>query len=198
MGLSARVGTTRLRLLAEVPIAGLLTEFAFLIDWVICFIGDLDVQEFLRKYISKNPGPIVDIDTEEVVGEHEGLAFYTIGQREGIGIGGVAKPYYVVRKHIEGNKLFVAMGRNNPHLFSDHVKFSELHWINKKVAELSVDGLNELDLKASVRYRHKPVAGRITDQSRFNFTEAQRAITPGQSIVFYSGNICLGRAVIEY
>lgn len=158
----------------------------------ICFIGELDVQEFLRKYLPTKPGEIVDIDTDEVVGQHDGMAFLTIGQRQGIGIGGLDKPYYVVNKDPKANKVLVAMGKDNPALFAQEVCFEGLHWIDQVPGETI-----RKDMLASIRYRQKPEAGELNiEKKNFIFKEPQRAVAPGQSIVFYQKDICLGRGVI--
>lgn len=157
----------------------------------ICFIGKIDVSEFLRKRIDQSPGEIIDIESKEVVGKHDGISFYTIGQRQGLGIGGVKKPYYVVEKDIENNIIYVANGEDNPYLYHRSVSFSS-------------PTFDKLDIKsekvsASVRYRHDPEVGKLNfDDMKFIFDKPQRAISPGQSIVFYQGDICIGGAIIEH
>ncbi len=156
----------------------------------ICFIGKIDVQKFLRSRIKKKKGEIVDIDLNKVVGEHEGIMFYTVGQREGIGIGGTKEPYYVVDKDIEKNILYVAQGRDNLHLFKSEVRFEDIHFV-------SSCPYHKTKLEASLRYRHIPQKGELDiKNNRFVFEEPQRAPTSGQSIVFYDGNICVGGAII--
>lgn len=157
----------------------------------ICFIGKIDVQEFLRSNINKKPGSIVDIDTKEIVGKHEGIMFYTIGQREGIGIGGVKQPYYVVDKDSSTNILYVAQGKDNPALYKSIINFDDLHFIT---------GLSprKNSLYASIRYRHQPEIGDLKiEENKFIFEKAQRAPTSGQSIVFYDNEHCLGGAIIN-
>lgn len=155
----------------------------------ICFIGKIDVQEFLRKRLDTNTGQIIDIDKHDVVGKHDGLNFYTIGQRQGLGIGGVDIPYYVVAKEKQKNILYVAKGTNNKHLMKKEVNYSNL-FLNKTPRSKQIG--------ASIRYRHEPQLGEINIKSqKFNFDQPQRAISPGQSIVFYEGEICLGGAIIE-
>lgn len=155
----------------------------------ICFIGKIDVQKFLRSRITKRQGKIVDADTGHTLGEHEGVMFYTVGQREGIGIGGAKEPYFVVDKDIEKNILYVAQGKDNPKLFSNEVKFEDLHLIS--------DETPEGQLTASIRYRHTPQKGILDlENNKFVFEEPQRAPTSGQSIVFYNEDICLGGGTI--
>lgn len=167
----------------------------------ICFIGDLDVQEFLRKYIARTPGAIVDADSGKKIGEHEGLAFYTIGQREGLKIGGAGEAYYVVGKSLENNTLLVVQGGENPKLFAREVKFTNLHWLNLDVEKLAMTELNKLNLTASHRYRHPAAKGVFASLNSdktgtFLFDGPQRALAPGQSLVLYRGEVCLGNAVI--
>lgn len=157
----------------------------------ICFIGKIDVQDFLRENIKVKTGDIIDIDTKEIIGKHDGVMFYTIGQREGIGIGGAGKPYYVVSKDSLKNVLYVANGKDHSALFNKIVKFEDIHWINSEEK-------THRTISASIRYRHKPSAGFINIESnQFIFEEPQRAITPGQSIVFYDNELCLGGAIIS-
>lgn len=156
----------------------------------ICFIGKIDVGKFLRSNISKNPGNIVDIDSQKTVGTHEGVVFYTIGQREGIGISGAKKPYFVVDKDLSQNILYIAQGKDNPALYKNVVSFEDLYFISGKIPQ-------KQQVLASIRYRHKPEIGTIDiDKNRFIFKNPQRAPTPGQSIVFYDDEQCLGGAVI--
>jgi len=156
----------------------------------ICFIGKIDVGKFLRSNIGKNPGNIIDIDSQKAVGTHTGVAFYTIGQREGIGIGGVKKPYFVVDKDLSQNILYIAQGKDNPALYKNMVNFEDLHFISKETPQ-------KQQLYASIRYRHKPEIGEIDiNKNKFIFKNQQRAVTPGQSIVFYDEEQCLGGAVI--
>ncbi len=156
----------------------------------ICFIGDIDVREFLRTRLKKKKGEIIDIDSKKAVGEHEGAAFYTIGQREGLNIGGAAEPYFVAGKDIEKNEVYVAMGKQNPALFKQKIVISNLNWINEPTEEVEV----------SIRYRQKPVPAKIKlhkDKATIEFYAPVRAITEGQSAVVYSGDECFGGGIIE-
>lgn len=156
----------------------------------ICFIGEINVQDFLRKNISPHLGKIVDIDNGQAVGMHDGIEFYTIGQREGLKIGGSKEPYYVCAKDKQHNIVYVANGKNNPQLFKTEVRFSDVHWINSD--------FQNLDITAAIRYRQKPAAGKLDlKQNKFSFEQPQRAIAEGQSIVFYQGSKCLGGAIIN-
>jgi tRNA-specific 2-thiouridylase len=161
----------------------------------ICFIGDLDVSEFLRKYIDCQVGEIVDEDSGEVIGKHSGVAFYTIGQRQGLGIGGADKPYYVSSKDAKRNIIYAVQGRGNKKLCKHEILVENTHLINKKA---DYTELEKFPLTAAIRYRQVPQRGQYDSRKkRFVFTEGQWAPSPGQSLVYYSGNICLGRSIIK-
>ncbi|KXK27401.1 MAG: tRNA-specific 2-thiouridylase MnmA [candidate division WS6 bacterium OLB20] len=152
----------------------------------ICFIGDINVRAFMRSGIRVHTGVIRDLDSGEIVGEHDGIEFYTIGQREGLGIGGAAKPYYVADKREDSNELLVVMGSDHPALFKTEAELTDLHWITDRPQD---------SLAASVRYRQTPVSGDLTG-STFNFDQPVRAVAPGQSVVIYSGDECLGGGIV--
>lgn len=155
----------------------------------ICFIGEINVQEFLRANISVQSGDIVDADTDEVVGKHDGVWFYTIGQREGLGVGGQSVPYFVVDKDIAQNILYVGHGNDHPRMFRQLVDLENLHFIGEK---------HEGELTAAARYRQTPQPG-ILDlaKKQFVFDNPQRAITSGQSLVIYYQDECVGGGVIR-
>ncbi|KEQ12229.1 tRNA 2-thiouridine(34) synthase MnmA [Endozoicomonas numazuensis] len=164
----------------------------------ICFIGERRFRDFLKQYLPAQPGAIVT-DQGEVIGEHSGLMYHTIGQRQGLGIGGLKgaseSPWYVVEKDLKNNQLIVAQGNNHPMLFSEALTASEIFWISGSAPELPAQ------LTAKIRYRQQDQACRLeqTTDGRFLviFNEPQRAVTPGQSVVFYHNDICLGGGVIE-
>lgn len=147
----------------------------------ICFIGEINIREFLKNYIKTERGPVMTT-SGKVVGEHEGLPFYTIGQRQGIGIGG-GIPYYVVKKDFKKNTLVVAEGPFDQKLFSDELKARSLHWISDKEPKFP------LACVARVRYRQPLQEVTVKKEKKSGisakFKEPQRAITSGQSIVFY-------------
>lgn len=164
----------------------------------ICFIGERRFKTFLKNYLPATPGNIETLDGE-VIGLHEGLMFYTIGQRQGLQIGGKAKfhqlPWYVAHKDIKQNILYVVQGSDHPALYKTKVNVSALHWINKPLCL-------PLNASAKTRYRQQDQActlSKTDTQGQYQaiFTKPQRAITPGQSIVFYQGDICLGGGIIE-
>ncbi|MBN1331985.1 tRNA 2-thiouridine(34) synthase MnmA [Candidatus Dojkabacteria bacterium] len=163
----------------------------------ICFIGEIDVQEFLRSRIQPHQGDIIDVDTGKKVGEHDGVEFFTLGQREGIGVGGAKEPYFVVDKDWEKNVLYVGMGSDHPKLYKDLVEIENLYLIDPKSA---VNDLHEFHLTASVRYRHTPEPCKLINTGgpiTIKFNDPQRAVTPGQSIVLYNGEECLGGGIIN-
>lgn len=158
----------------------------------ICFVGEVNIVSLLRQRIPETPGPIVTGDGT-VVGEHRGLAFYTIGQREGLGVGG-GVPYYVAEKKLEINTLVVAHGNQDGSLYKRMVVASDVHWISGKVPSFP------LNCEVSIRYRQEPQKAIVLANSKgvvIRFHKPQRAVTPGQSVVFYKGEECLGGAIIE-
>ena len=168
----------------------------------ICFIGERPFADFLGRYLAAEPGPIRAL-SGEVVGTHRGLAFYTIGQRQGLGIGGrrarPEAPWYVVAKDLEHNELRVVQGTNHPSLFRDTLRASHVHWIGAP-RESWVRG-RPLSLGAKIRYRQADQACTLertgTDEALVRFERAQRAVAAGQYVVFYDGERCLGGACIE-
>jgi len=163
----------------------------------ICFIGERRFKDFLETYIPAQPGNI-ETDEGEIIGQHSGLMFHTLGQRQGLGIGGQKDrpeaPWYVAHKDLDRNVLIVVQGNEHPLLFSRGLVCGEISWVNEPPPSLP------LDCHAKVRYRQPDQACRLqAENGRYvvTFAERQRAVTPGQSIVFYQGDICLGGAVIE-
>ncbi|MGQ9424555.1 tRNA 2-thiouridine(34) synthase MnmA [Gilvimarinus sp. F26214L] len=162
----------------------------------ICFIGERKFKDFLQRYIPAQPGEIRSLDGARV-GEHSGLMYHTIGQRQGLGIGGVKganeAPWYVVDKDLEHNILLVAQG-DHPALYKPALIARQACWIN------GAPDSGSLRCAAKIRYRQSDQNCEVTvngDELLVRFDEPQRAVTPGQSIVFYEGERCLGGAVIE-
>ncbi len=164
----------------------------------ICFIGERPFREFLNRYLPTQPGPIETADGE-VIGEHIGLAFYTLGQRKGIGIGGTrggsGEPWFVARKDRVRNALTVVQGHGHPLLLSRGLVAGQAHWIAG--AAPRDDG--QLGAKTRYRQRDAHCALRPTGEATFelDFDEPQWAVTPGQSAVLYRGEVCLGGGIIE-
>lgn len=164
----------------------------------ICFIGERDFDGFIARYLEASPGAILTTDGRRI-GEHRGLIHYTLGQRKGLGIGGVSgfpeAPWFVVHKDLPGNRLFVTQDPDDPHLVADRLVATRLTWI---AGEAPAD---DGGLSAKIRYRQpdQPVAIEALDADRLElrFHSPQRAITPGQSVVLYRGEECLGGGIIE-
>ena len=163
----------------------------------ICFIGERRFSDFLQQYLPARPGAIHSLSGEHL-GQHQGLMYHTIGQRQGLGIGGLANhtdaPWYVVAKDLDNNVLLVAQGNDHPALFKSNLYTGAIYWVAGKPPAAPCA------CSAKVRYRQADQECVIhSDDSgyRVEFREAQRAITPGQSVVFYDGDRCLGGGVIE-
>lgn len=164
----------------------------------ICFIGERRFDDFLSQYLSPKPGLIKTLDGE-TLGEHQGLMYYTIGQRKGLGIGGKRdqneQPWYVAEKNALSNDLIVVQGHNHPALFHTQLDCDQLHWISPPAPVFPYS------CNAKTRYRQSDQACTIifngdSDQLHVTFEQPQRAITPGQTIVFYQDEQCLGCGVI--
>jgi tRNA-specific 2-thiouridylase len=162
----------------------------------ICFIGERNFREFLSQYLPIRVGPFKNL-LGETVGEHMGSAFYTLGQRKGLGLGGQGEPWFVVAKDAEKNIVYVERGPEHPALFSRELWARELTWISRNSP---LDASGKLECTAKVRYRQKdqPCTLEVQgDKIHVLFANEQRAVTPGQSVVFYQGDLCLGGAVID-
>ncbi|GAB1260037.1 tRNA 2-thiouridine(34) synthase MnmA [Aurantivibrio plasticivorans] len=168
----------------------------------ICFIGERKFKDFLERYLPAQPGKIITVEGD-IIGEHSGLMYHTIGQRQGLGIGGVRgageAPWFVVDKDLDANRLIVAQGKNHVRLFKTHLIASQPTWVNPlENADVILSG--NTPIKAKIRYRQEDQECHVEaqgDKLLVRFKEPQRAVTPGQSIVFYDGDVCLGGAIIE-
>ena len=162
----------------------------------ICFIGERDFDEFLDQFLLSTPGEIIDVDGD-LIGQHTGLIHYTLGQRKGIGIGGVGtgEPWFVVGKSLSKNKLYVAQGNDHPALFSTHMIGESPSWITEE------EPLFPLKCTAKFRYRQKdiPVTVYREDENQLKvvYETPVKAVTPGQVAVFYQDDVCLGSAIIQ-
>jgi tRNA-specific 2-thiouridylase len=163
----------------------------------ICFIGERPFKAFLNRFLPAQPGDMVTPEGK-IVGQHDGVMFYTLGQRQGLHIGGMVnssgEPWYVVGKDIKNNQLIVAQGHQHPLLFSHGLYAEQLSWIATPPAFLP------FHCHAKTRYRQPDQACTMTEWTqhgcRVEFAQPQRAVTPGQSVVFYQGDCCLGGGVI--
>ncbi|MGG6310933.1 tRNA 2-thiouridine(34) synthase MnmA [Paenibacillus macerans] len=165
----------------------------------VCFIGERNFKEFLSNYLPAKSGDMVDIVTGEVKGRHDGLMYYTLGQRQGLGIGGsgTGEPWFVAEKDLERNILYVVQGDKHPSLYSTSLIASGVNWI------AGADKLPEGPFRCTAKFRYRqPDQGvTLTAQPdgtvRVQFDQPQKAITPGQAVVFYQGDECLGGGTIE-
>jgi tRNA-specific 2-thiouridylase len=169
----------------------------------ICFIGERPFRDFLNRYIARTPGPIKK-DKGQTIGQHVGLSFYTLGQRQGLGIGGLKvkgaqrgggdhAPWFVARKDLPGNTLWVVQGHEHPWLQSLTLHAGQASWVAGSAPQSQA-------LAAKTRYRQQDAAcqlsGLVGDDFDLSFAQAQWAVTPGQSAVLYDGEVCLGGGII--
>lgn len=155
----------------------------------ICFIGKRDFKPFLSQYLAIKPGDFQTLKGE-VVGRHDGSAFYTLGQRKGMGLGGEGDAWFVVAKDHARNIVFVERGSDHPALYSQELNSRDLTWISQAPTSYPYR------CTAKVRYRQEDTPCTLYENGRVVFDEAQRAVTAGQSVVFYDGEVCLGGGVI--
>lgn len=164
----------------------------------VCFIGERHFKMFLKNYIPAQRGPMIDMATQQIIGEHEGVYYYTIGQRKGLGIGGLKHKqndrWFVVRKDVKHNILYVSQGNENTYLLSDTVTLTTLNWIT------DIPPLN-VPLTAQFRHRQAVLPVTITaldaHQATLTFPTPYKALTPGQGAVLYHGSICLGGGIVD-
>jgi tRNA-specific 2-thiouridylase len=162
----------------------------------ICFIGERPFRDFLARYLPRTPGPVVAPDGR-AIGRHEGLAYYTLGQRQGLGIGGVKgesdEPWFVAGKDFATNSLVAVQGHGHPLLYRGEVEAIDMHWIAGVPPELPAR------LTAKTRYRMPDAACLLSAEAgryRATFEQSQWTPTPGQYLVLYDGDVCLGGGVI--
>ena len=162
----------------------------------ICFVGEKNLRDFLNRFIKFKKGNILNTDND-VIGEHNGSVLYTIGQRQGLGIGGIKDtdelPWYVYGKNIAKNEIYVCQGVDNQLLYTESILLDRIHWINE------FKTCKDLECLVQIRHRHKPVKCKVEFNERINvkFEKEIRGVAPGQSAVFYKDNLCLGGGVIE-
>lgn len=164
----------------------------------ICFIGERKFTDFLSQYLPAKPGPMVSAEGE-ALGEHQGLMYHTLGQRKGLHIGGLKNhgdnPWYVVDKDVATNTLIVGQGADHPRLYSKGLIANQLDWVDR--AEFS--GTRRMTLKTRYRQQDIPASVSSLGDGRVEviFDSPQKAVTPGQSAVFYEQEVCLGGGIIE-
>ncbi|HJV32113.1 MAG TPA: tRNA 2-thiouridine(34) synthase MnmA [Bacillales bacterium] len=160
----------------------------------ICFIGERNFKSFLSQYLPAQPGTMETFDGE-VKGRHDGLMYYTIGQRHGLGIGGSGEPWFSIGKDLKKNILYVGQGFHNEKLYSDSIFADSISWVSNK------EKPKEFECTAKFRYRQEDnkVTVRLLDGDKVQvlFHEPIRAVTPGQAVVFYNGDECLGGGTID-
>jgi tRNA-specific 2-thiouridylase len=164
----------------------------------ICFIGERPFQEFLGRYLRTDAGPI-ETDSGKVLGEHRGLALYTLGQRSGLGIGGragsAAAPWYVADKQATRNALIVVQDQNHPLLMSNRFEVEQAHWLQS-----AAEQTDAFDCSVKTRYRQEDLACSVSRLNgacwQVDLRDSARAVTPGQYAVFYRGERCLGGGII--
>lgn len=161
----------------------------------ICFIGERHFKAFLSNYLPAKSGDMVDIVTHKKIAEHQGIMYYTIGQRKGLGIGGAGDAWFVVGKDYDQNILYIAQGDQNDWLMSTGTLVSDVNWIDP------IKPIGKLRCQAKFRYRQKDHEVEIEfldDQTvQVHFLQPVKAVTPGQAAVFYQGEVCLGGGTIE-
>ncbi|MDM7860579.1 tRNA 2-thiouridine(34) synthase MnmA [Alteromonas sp. ASW11-36] len=164
----------------------------------ICFIGERKFTDFLKQYLPAQPGPIVSAEGE-TLGEHQGLMYHTLGQRKGLHIGGLRdhgdEPWYVVDKDVANNTLIVGQGADHPRLYSIGLNADQLHWVDREAHA------KPMDVVVKTRYRQQDIAATLIPNAdgsvEVQFKQPQKAVTPGQSVVIYQDEVCLGGGIIE-
>ena len=154
----------------------------------VCFVGQVGMRDFLSQYVDSKPGDIIDSSTGRSVGRHDGAIFYTIGQRHGLDVGG-GLAYYVTGKDMARNEVYVSQNLNDEAIWRRTATLSDVHWI---------DGKPQSHIfHARIRHRGELVSAQLVGDSTIEFTEAQRALTPGQSVVLYDDQLCLGGGIVS-
>lgn len=157
----------------------------------ICFVGQIGIREFLSQYVEQSAGSIIDKQTGKVLGQHDGAIFYTIGQRHGLDIGG-GLPYYVAGKDMDKNEVYVTTNLNDDSLWRPELKVASPHWINQQPSEGSY--------QVRVRHRGTLAAASLTYDASgdviLHLSNPERAIAPGQSVVIYDGEMCIGGGIV--
>lgn len=155
----------------------------------VCFVGEVGMKDFLKEYIDIEPGEIRELESDKVLGYHEGAIFYTIGQRHGLYVGG-GLPYYIVKKDLKNNILYVSQNLNDDNLWTTELELKDVFIRNKKTAAAG-------PRTVLVRIRHRaPLLPATFDGTKVIFEKPIKRIAPGQSVVFYDGEVCLGGGIV--
>lgn len=152
----------------------------------ICFVGQIGIRDFLSQYVDQVPGDIIDKESGDKVGMHDGAIFYTLGQRHGLDVGG-GLPYYVVGKDMDKNEVYVSRNLSDGSLWREDIELTNVHWINENPG----DGVYQI----RIRHRAPLVSAHLTADV-LHLPESQRAVTAGQSIVIYKDGVCLGGGIV--
>jgi len=157
----------------------------------ICFVGKVGIRDFLSQYVEQTPGDVIDKKTNKLLGRHDGAIFYTLGQRHGLDVGG-GLPYYVVGKSMEKNEVYVTTDLNDKTLWREAISLSSVHWINE------APKAGEYDIR--VRHRAPLKKAQLTigqsGEAILQLVDPERAVASGQSVVIYSGDVCLGGGIV--
>ena len=153
----------------------------------VCFVGNVGMREFLSQFIETTPGDIIDKQTGAKIGRHDGAIFYTLGQRHGLEVGG-GLPYYVVGKDMDKNEVYVSRNLTDENLIRKSLELQQIHWI----VDAPAAGMK---LQARLRHRGKLINATLNG-THLELVDAERAITPGQSVVLYDGDVCLGGGIV--
>lgn len=152
----------------------------------ICFVGQIGMREFLSQYVTTKPGDIINKQTGKTLGRHDGAIFYTLGQRHGLDIGG-GLPYYVVGKDMQKNEVHVSTNLNDDNLWNEAIQLESVHWVGGEV----------YSGECQVRIRHRaPLINAHIKDGVITLTSPERAVTPGQSVVMYKDDVCLGGGIV--
>lgn len=154
----------------------------------ICFVGKVGIREFLNQYVETKTGPIIEKETGKNLGEHDGSIFFTVGQRHGLNVGG-GLPYYVVGKDMEANEVYVSTNLQDDSIWRSETTLTSIH---------SIDGSDISDGEYLARIRHRAPLVKVTKSGDIlTFSDAQRALAPGQSVVLYRDSVCVGGGIIS-
>jgi tRNA-specific 2-thiouridylase len=168
----------------------------------ICFVGSVGIRDFLSQFVAAKPGKIIEKDTGQIVGQHDGAIFYTFGQRHGLSVGG-GLPYYVVGKNMAKNEVYVSTNLNDRDFWRDAITLADVHWINPLAASSEL-AKKRVQKRVQIRVRHRAplksaaITGNPAASSELavELAEPERAVAPGQSVVIYDGDIILGGGIV--